>query len=147
MPINFNIKKTFKINGKEYRSVDEMPPEVREMYQKAMAALGGSQGDGAQTVVTRTVHSKINFNGKEYERVDEMPDTVRKVYESVMKAVERGALPGGDAADPGQGAGTTGLHQTHGPKELNVEAAFSLRSLLIGAGVIGLLIVAYLLLK
>jgi hypothetical protein len=37
MPIQ--VTRKLSINGKEYASVDDMPPEVRELYEKAMSAL------------------------------------------------------------------------------------------------------------
>jgi hypothetical protein len=37
MPINFNVKTKIKVNGKEYNSPEEMPPDVRSLYDKAMA--------------------------------------------------------------------------------------------------------------
>src|ERR1051326_5153536 len=53
MPIK--ITRTIKVNGKEYRSLDDMPSDVRALYQEAM----GSRG---------THHVKVNritFNGRE----------------------------------------------------------------------------------
>src|SRR5262249_15916472 len=38
------------INGKTYESASEMPAEVRQLYDKAMAQAGGGQGSGAETV-------------------------------------------------------------------------------------------------
>ncbi len=33
-----NVQRRFKINGREYGSVEEMPPEVRALYEQALAA-------------------------------------------------------------------------------------------------------------
>ncbi len=33
-----NVQRRFKINGKEYGSVEEMPPDVRALYEQALAA-------------------------------------------------------------------------------------------------------------
>jgi hypothetical protein len=63
MKVNVTIKTKINFNGREYRSVDEMPPEVRTVYEKAMGVakiLGGVQKT-----------TKITINGQEYESVDE----------------------------------------------------------------------------
>jgi ribosomal protein L7/L12 len=73
--MNFNIKTKIKINGKEYASVDELPADIRQMYEKAM------QGNTQRT-------TKIKFNGQEFASVENMPPEVRKMYEAVMGAVE-----------------------------------------------------------
>lgn len=43
MKFNFTMKNSFFVNGKEYGSVEEMPREIREAYERAMRA---SQGQG-----------------------------------------------------------------------------------------------------
>ena len=39
MPISVKIKAKIKINGKEYASLEEVPPELRTAYEKAMAEV------------------------------------------------------------------------------------------------------------
>ncbi len=84
MKINFNIKRTFKINGKEYKSFDEMPPGIRALFEKASSTKAGS-GRGEATNTT----AKIVFNGVEYESSDAMPTYIRNLYENVMNPAGR----------------------------------------------------------
>ncbi len=34
MNLDFNVQRKFKINGKEYNSIEEMPDNVREILQR-----------------------------------------------------------------------------------------------------------------
>jgi hypothetical protein len=85
MNINVNVVKKFKVNNAEYNSLEEMPPDVRETFQKLMSVQGRTPAQ-----VIRTSKTKIDFNGVEYNSVDEMPPEVRQMYEQVMKTVGRG---------------------------------------------------------
>ena len=87
MKVNFKVKRKFVVNGKEYASVEEMPPELREAYEKAVRARAGVRIEKPQV----RIETKIVFNGKEYDSLEAMPAGVRRVYQSVMKSVERGA--------------------------------------------------------
>jgi hypothetical protein len=39
------------INGKEYATVDEMPPEIRSVYEKAMAMIADKDANGVPDVL------------------------------------------------------------------------------------------------
>ena len=80
--MNLNIKTRIKINGKEYSSADEMPDDIRRLYEQVM------QGNVQKT-------TKIKFNGQEYAGVEEMQPEVRKMYEAVMGVVETHPQPDG----------------------------------------------------
>jgi hypothetical protein len=84
MPINFNVKTKIKINGKEYSSPEEMPPDIRSLYEKAIANRGGSSAN-----IQSTTNSKIVFNGQTFNNRDEMPADVRKIYDSVMTSLDK----------------------------------------------------------
>lgn len=86
MKVNFNVKRKFIVNGKEYASVEEMPPELREAYEKAVRSGAGVRIEKPQV----SVESKIVFNGQEYRSLEAMPAEVRRLYQSVMKSVETG---------------------------------------------------------
>ena len=88
MDVKFDIKKTFKVNGKVYSSIEEMPADVRETFEKAMRNTKGIEGGNISSI-----SSKIIFNGKEYESVDSMPTDIRQMYESIMKTVKSGEIP------------------------------------------------------
>ena len=68
-----NVKTKIKYKGQEYSSVEELPPEVRAAYEKAMATGGAS------------FSTKIVFNGQEYASLDQMPAAQRQLYEIALK--------------------------------------------------------------
>ena len=72
-------KRPIVVAGKRYESVEEMPAEVRRVYDLARAA----QAD-AETAAP----VKLIFNGKEYEGLDSMPPDVRKLYQNQQVAME-----------------------------------------------------------
>lgn len=84
MPVNFNRNTKVKVNGREYNSIEEMPPDVRSVYEKAIASLPGS---AAMPPVN--TYSQITFNGQTFNNPDEMPEDVRRIYDSVMSAVDK----------------------------------------------------------
>ena len=108
MKVNFDVKRKFIVNGKEYSSVEEMPPELREAYEKAVRSGTGVRIEKPQV----SVETKIVFNGKGYDSLEAMPVDVRRVYQSVMKSVETGeaspdllsAALGDESILPRQGA-------------------------------------------
>lgn len=84
------VNKTFTVNGKSYPSIEEMPPEVRALYERVMAAKSGAPSPGTKLKFS----AKLNFNGKEYDSPDAMPPEVRRLYEdavALLSKEERGA--------------------------------------------------------
>jgi len=81
MPVKFNIKTKIKINGKEYTSPEEMPPDVRQIYEQAVT----------KGLVSTQVNAspKITFNGQSYNSLDEMPENVRRVYENLISTIDK----------------------------------------------------------
>ena len=71
--MKINVKTRIKYKGQEYSSVEELPPEVRAAYEKAMATGGAS------------FNTKIVFNGQEYASLDQMPAAQRQLYEVALK--------------------------------------------------------------
>src|SRR5207253_11089458 len=71
--MKINVKTRIKYKGQEYSSVEELPPEVRAAYEKAMATGGAS------------FNTKIVFNGQEYASLDQMPAVQRQLYEVALK--------------------------------------------------------------
>jgi len=169
MNINFNLKRKFNVNGKEYNSIEEMPPEIRTAFEKAMALHGN------QTIPLDT-RTTINFNGKEYQSIDEMPPDTRKLYEKVLNMAQTGEMqPGifthttvnvqkhprsaieGISSGPTIGGDTSVSHTTSksffnsGTENMGTpikaESTFSLRSLVIGFGVIALIVLLYFILQ
>src|SRR5262245_65570761 len=88
------------VNGVEYRSVDEMPPDVRAEYDRMMSMLADRDGDGVPDVLqgqlthesTRSTNSinligsvskisTITVNGKQYDRLDDVPPELRQLID------------------------------------------------------------------
>lgn len=85
MNVKFNVKRKFIVNGKEYGSVEEMPANIRQSYEKALESAKG----------------KIVFNGQKYENVEAMPPDVRQMYDEMMrKLVEMRMSPDAVAEKP-----------------------------------------------
>lgn len=72
-------KPPITVAGKTYASIEEMPTEIRRVYERAMEARNREHAD-AQV--------KLVFNGQEYESLDEMPADVRKLYQAQQVAME-----------------------------------------------------------
>jgi Tfp pilus assembly protein PilW len=146
MNANVNVKRKFKVNGKEYNSIEEMPPDIRNAFEKAMASQAGS----GQQANPATMQTKIIFNGIEYKSVDAMPQDVRQLYEKLLKSGETGTAPtniitasdkSGMQAGP-KTYGNTNMGNMGKPTKIE-PSAFSPRMLIIGVMVIALIILLY----
>jgi len=79
-------------NGREYSSVEEMPPDVRQLYEQMMGAFDANGNgvpdilEGGGSPVNAQVTGSINVvhDGKVYTRVEDMPPDVRQKYEKAM---------------------------------------------------------------
>jgi hypothetical protein len=145
MNINISVKRKFKINNKEFNSIEEMPEDIREAFNKVMDSQIGSGHRISSTVAG----SKVIFNGKEYEKVDAMPQEVRQLYENVLKAAESGA-PSSGVDIAGISGGMVGKPETISAarpgeirKPIKVEFVFSPRTLMGSAALIVLIFLLY----
>ncbi|HEU0294351.1 MAG TPA: hypothetical protein VFR47_16550 [Anaerolineales bacterium] len=105
------------IDGKTYKSVDEMPPDIRAKYEEAMGGLdrdrngmpdmldtmnpfedknkdgipdsfeGLATSQGSAPTVMSS--SKILANGQVYDSLDQLPPEVRAKYEEAMGAMDK----------------------------------------------------------
>jgi hypothetical protein len=145
MNVNVNVKRKYKINGKEYNSIEEMPPDIRNAFEKAMASQAGSD----HQINPATIHTKIIFNGTEYQNIDAMPQDVRQLYEKVLNAAETGTAPAniitaGDISGIPTGPnnyGTSSIGNMGTPTK--TEPAISARTLIIGIALIAFIIFLY----
>ena len=103
------------VNGQEYHSLEEMPPEVRSLYERALqmaaeedardiAGPGGAAASsppsdtGSHISVKQVVTStKFVVNGKEYASIDEMPADVAGQVRAAMASAGSEGLAGGTA--------------------------------------------------
>lgn len=80
MAIKMIVKPKIVVNGNTYESPEQMPPDVRALYDKAMAQETAHPG-----VIKRS--GKVTFNGTEYENPDQMPPEIRQLYDDALKAL------------------------------------------------------------
>ena len=86
-----NVKTKIKYKGQEYSSVEDLPPEARSAYEKAIAGDSG------------TISTKIVFNGREYASPEQMPTAERQLYEDAIKLTHDsgGVVPARNEASAG----------------------------------------------
>ena len=89
MGIKLAVRTNVTVNTKRYKSVEEMPPEERAAYEKALGA-SASLASSANT---------ITFNGLTYDSVEAMPPEARRLYESVLASLPHGAAGPSASAD------------------------------------------------
>ena len=145
MDVKFNVKYKFKVNGKEYSSLEEMPAPIRETYEKAVANSKGIEHGNIPSVTA----GKIIFNGQEYESMNAMPADIRQMYETVMKTVSEGKISVTGDVDfkfgkkiPDLGKRTT-LDSYNISKPIVPKSFFSPRVFIIVAAILALLVVIY----
>lgn len=82
MGIEVNVTRQFVVNGKPYRSLEDVPPEYREALRGALGSQHGeSKAGGCGGIVV---------NGKSYDDVRAMPDDVREMYAVAMQCIGSG---------------------------------------------------------
>jgi len=148
MKFNINIKKTFKINGREYHSLDEMPDDIRELFSKAQR-----QTTPRPDAQSPAIQANITVNSKKYASKDDMPPDIRDLYEKVMQTAKAGVPAAGVDAAGIAGAIVAG-QTTQGHSEpvrdhrpLVFESSFSAKHMLAGAFVLALIALLYILMK
>lgn len=75
--MKFRAKTKIRYEGREYSNVNELPPEGRTAYEKAL-----------QSAATHPASTKVTFNEEEYADPDDMPDGVSRFCENVMSVIE-----------------------------------------------------------
>ena len=104
--------KLIVIDGKTYKSVDEMPEDVRRNYESAMSQLVDKDRNGIPDVFENLTNfadqnkngmpdsiegmisdvvsstTKIIADGKEYNSLDELPPDIRAKYEQALGSMD-----------------------------------------------------------
>ena len=103
--------KIIVIDGKTYKSVEEMPADVRRSYESAMSQFADNDKSGLPDVLedltslkdqnknglpdafegmlsNKILPTKIIADGNEYNSLDELPPDVRAKYEQAMGALD-----------------------------------------------------------
>jgi len=104
--------KLIVIDGKTYKSVDEMPEDVRRSYESAMRQLADNDKNGVPDALENmniladknkdgipdafggmasnviSTSTKIIADGKEYSSLDELPPDIRAKYDQAMGTLD-----------------------------------------------------------
>lgn len=98
MEFNFSVKSKITVNGREYKSMDEVPEHERQILENAMKTGGIFSG------------KKIFINGAGYDSPEDMPPDARRVYEeSLAKAAAMAQRTGSKLTLPEPSVPTGGL--------------------------------------
>jgi hypothetical protein len=78
--MNISFKTKIRYNGKDFSSVDELPPGIRATYERALANRSDKLMSTGTKVVTRLV-----VNGHEVESTKELSEDEQKTYADAMQ--------------------------------------------------------------
>jgi len=86
------------IDGKTYKSVNEMPEDVRRNYESAMRNLDANSNGmpdafenmaAPQSSTANIINAaKVIVNGQIYDNLDQLPPEIRAKYEQAMGAMD-----------------------------------------------------------
>ena len=136
MGIEVNVTREFVINGKQYHSLEEVPPDVRQAIEETLGpprgvAQAGTAGNQAKIIVKLSAHraglpgkertghgcapwrDAPPVNGRPHGGVDAMPGGVREIYAVAMQCI-------------GSGPGSRGGRSATSPKPISPQGTFSL---------------------
>lgn len=84
------------IDGKTYTSPNEMPPDVRAKYEKAMRTLRDQNRDGRPDMFKVASSAQVVSNimkfvvdGKEYNSLEDLPPEARAKYEQAVGMLDK----------------------------------------------------------
>jgi hypothetical protein len=100
--MNISFKTKILYNGKDFSSVDELPPEIRAIYERALANRSNKLMSTGNKVLTQLV-----VNGHEVESTKELSEDAQKLYADAMQLlrVKDSASRGGELNDNCSDAG------------------------------------------
>ena len=78
--MNVSLKTKIRYNGQEYTSPDALPPEIRVVYERALASRAG-------LTANREVKTYVTINGQQFSSADELPATEKKLYDDAMQLI------------------------------------------------------------
>ena len=96
--MNITLKTRIRVNGKEYSSVDELPPEIRSVYERVIA-------NGSKLAVSHNITPRLVVDGQQFSSVADMSAAEKKLYDDAMQLIRDGvttkvmAAPSSGAAD------------------------------------------------
>lgn len=71
--MTFTVKKKIIVNGKEYNSLDDVPADIRALYDQVMAS---GRGDATE--------KRIILNGRDVESIDGLPPEMRQMLTNAL---------------------------------------------------------------
>ena len=80
--MTLSVKRKITVNGKEYQSLDDLPPDVRALYDQAIAS-------GKKEVTVR----RIVINGQEVGGPDDLPADVRAALSGALGGPKQTTSP------------------------------------------------------
>ena len=78
--MNITLKTKIRCNGKEYSSVDELPPEIRSLYERAIAG-------GGKFAMSHSITPRLVINGQEFSSTADMSVAEKKLYDDAMQLI------------------------------------------------------------
>lgn len=121
------VKAALKIlmNGKEFHSLDELPPEARAKYEQAMSRLDANH-NGVPDLLENSTNTaidnssiKFRVNGQEVDSLDNLPPEVRARYEQAMSRLDANHNGVPDFMEGSMAAGASQPQQTAAPVSTN----------------------------
>jgi hypothetical protein len=82
--VDIVVKKTIRINGREYGSLDEVPPEARAAVEQAFASASDVPSEGG---------ARITVNGRAYSDPEELPAILRAIVQVAVTAAAKHGAP------------------------------------------------------
>ena len=82
--MNAKTKTNIRFNGREYANADEMPPDVRAAYDRAVDEMPPLHS-GAR--LAAKLNAKIIVNGNEFSNAGEMSVDDRHLYHEALEAL------------------------------------------------------------
>ena len=121
MAIQLLIKKKIKGKRKKYKSLEEMPDDLRQAIERTMTNTDSdTQKDTESTIV---------INGKEYNKIEEMPPDIRVIYEKMIKSLRKGKVTHDPVSLAGKDISSRSLHTKSisyaGPGSIEPQSSFS----------------------
>jgi hypothetical protein len=85
------------INGRQYHSLEEVPPELREQYAKALQMLRDFEAKGAAGVSNESISvqksESIIYNGQKYNSREELPPEAREALAQIPESEWKESTP------------------------------------------------------
>lgn len=84
------MQENILFNGKTYRSVEDMPPDVRQAYESVMQVLEDKNQNGLPDLFEgalggqKAIHTSIVYNGQTYGNMADLPPEAREKYDKMM---------------------------------------------------------------